>query len=186
MARMRRAWYYQRQAREAQQREDFLENYQGPPEGTTIQSRGPSTAVFYRSLALRSGTDHLFFSTSVDNDSLAIVSATNAGLVTTLPANTTALPLRGSGIKPSRASWYRGDPNPTYVRSRWGTSYARNYQPGTHRSVPLSRATGAFDAADLVEAFNGLFGPGGTLRGNLGTNGRANLELERVPVSAST
>lgn len=187
MGRQRPSWYYERQAREAQARETFLQNYQGPPAGTQIQQRGPSTDVFYRSMALLDASDHLIFSTSVQTDTLTQVTATEAGLLTTLGSGQTANRLRNSGVKPSRAHWYRGDTTPTRQTSRWGTSYSRYYAAGSHRSIPFSVASGVFTPDDLRDRFTTLFGPGGTKRTLLGAaNGRAYLELEVANVGFNT
>lgn len=182
MGRRRPSWYYTRQAQEAQARETFLQNYAGPPANTIVEQRGASTDLFYRSLSLVSGTEHTEFIVQVPNTTLAQVTAAEAGLLTT----TTGAPLkiRGSGVKPSRAHWYQGDPTPRYETSRWNTSYIRYYSRGTHKSVPFSIATGLFDADALRDAFSGLFGPSGTKRALLGaTNGRAYLELEVANLS---
>lgn len=190
MGRIRPAWYYERQAREANARQTFFANRQPPDEDTTIESRGASTNVFYRSLNLRNGTDHLIFATSVLSANLALLSAAEAGLTTTLSGTDVASRLRGSGVKPTKVHWYRGTANPVRRRTEWNTSVARYYdtQGGrSHYSVPFCRASGVFDGDDLIEAFNGLFGPSGTRRALLGpANGRAYLEMEKNAVSATT
>lgn len=188
MGRARPAWYYERQAREAQARQTFLANREPPAPGGTIESRGASTSVFYRSLLIRDGTEARVFSTQARAEALTIVSAAQAGLLTTAPANTTPQPIRGSGVKPTRIHWYRGAATATRERSAWNTSWNKYYQDGTHASLPFSRTTGVFDAADLVEAFNGLFGASGSVRAQaLGAqNGRAHITFERAPFSAQT
>lgn len=187
MGRIRPSWYYERQAREANAREAFRTNYSGPPEGTTINSRPPTTTVYYRSLLVKDGTDHRTFLTSVANPTLAIVSAASAGLLTVAPVGETILPLRGSGITPSKASWYAGDSNPVYESSDWGTRYARYYQPGTHKSIPISDDAGEFTPQDVMARFNLLFGVGGSARAALGAqNGRAQLTLERLSIAQLT
>lgn len=187
MARRRPSYQLARELREANQRETFIENYTGPVQGTTVQSRGPTTELYYRSLAQSVGADRVIYKVNVDNDTLTQVPAADAGLLTTLTATQIAQRLRGSGVKPSRLHWYRGDATPTYVTSRYGTSYVRSYVPGSNRSIPFSIATGAFSADDLNDQFQILFGNGGTRRALLGAaNGRAYVELERAPISANS
>lgn len=187
MSRRRPAYRLQRELNEANARENFIENYTGPAQGTTVQSRGPTTELYYRSLAQSVGTERVIYKINVDNDTLTQVPAVDAGLLTTLTSTQVAQRLRGSGVKPSRMHWYRGDPSPIYVNSRYGTSYPRTYVPGSNRSIPFSVATGAFSADDLSDQFQILFGNGGTRRALLGaSNGRAYVELERAPISANS
>lgn len=187
MGRMRQSWYYQRQQREAAAREAYQASYSGPPAGTTIDSRGPSTTVYYRSLLLQSGIDPLIFQTSVPNATLALFPVADAGLLLTLTATDIAQRLRGSGVKPTRVSWYQGDPTPRSETSPWGTSYSRYYQPGTNKSSPFSKATGTLEANDLRTRFNTLFGDGGTRRSLLGaSNGRASIVFEVANLAQTT
>lgn len=188
MGRARPAWYYERQAREANARQQFLANREPPEPGGTIESRGASTDVFYRSLLIRDGLESRVYKTQARAEALTIVSAAQAGLLTAAPTNVTPQPVRGSGLRPTRIHWYRGAATATRERSPWNTSWNKYYQEGTHASLPFSRASGAFDAADLVEAFNGLFGASGTVRAQaLGAqNGRAHITFERAPFSAQT
>lgn len=184
MGRMRPAWYYERQAQEAQARATYFQNRQPPPAGTTVEQRGASTDLFYRSLLQRSGTDSLIYKVSVLDSTLSRISAVQAGLKTTLGADEVALRLRGSGLKPTRMHWYRGKTTPTRERSPWNTSWTQYYDETggqSHFSIPLSKATGVFDGGDLLDAFEGLFGPTGTQRALLGaTNGRAYVTMEQV------
>jgi hypothetical protein len=188
MARMRPAWYYERQAQEAQRRADYFRNQTPPVEDRNIESRGASTDVYYRSLIQIEGTDHLIYATSVRASTLTLVSAVQAGLLTTLGETQVANRLRGSGVTPTKIHWYKGIANPVRRTTAWQTSVAVYHQAGTHRSMPFSIATGNFDANDLKQAFEGLFGVGGTVRSNtLGAaNGRAHITWETVSVSAQT
>lgn len=175
----RPAWHYRRQAQRAEARETFLANYEGPPVDAAVQQRGPASPVFYRSMALVGGAEHQAYTTNVDDDTLTQVTAAEAGLLETLPTGESANRLRGSGIKPTRAHWYRGDATPTRETSRWGTRWTRYYTAGSHRSIPFSRPSGLFTPDDLRDQFTLLFGPTGTKRALLGaSNGRAYLELE--------
>lgn len=187
MGRIRPAWYYQRQATEAQARATFLQNRTAPPAGTTIEQRGASTDLFYRSLLQRAGTDALIYKVSVLNSTLALVSAAQAGLMTTLASGEIALRVRGSGVKPTKLHWYKGDGTPTRQRSQWGTSWTRYYDSTagqSHFSIPFSKATGIFDGGDLQDAFEALFGASGSRRALLGaSNGRAYVTFEQVSSS---
>lgn len=185
----RKAWYYERQARNANAREAFFRDRE-PPESSTIESKGPQTDVFYRSLHLLDGTDHLIYRTSVDTQTLGLLTAAEAGLMTTLGSGDVAQRLKGSGVRPTRLQWYRGTSTPTRRRSAWNTSVARYYDTTggrSHFSVPFSRATGVFNSDDLIDAFNALFGASGSKRTLLGAaNGRAAIQWERVSVSAQS
>lgn len=187
MGRTRDPWYYERQLREANARQAYRASYTGPPAGTTIESRGPSTTAYYRSLLLQSGVDPLIFQTSVPNATLALLPVTDSGLLLTIGANDVAQRLKGSGIKPSRVSWYQGDPTPRNANSAWNTSYARYYTPGSNKSSPFSKATGTLDASDLRTRFNTLFGAGGSRRSLLGaSNGRASFVFEVANLAQTT
>lgn len=190
MGRMRPAWYYERQANEAQARADYYRNRTPPAEDTTIETRGAMTDVYYRSLIQIEGTDHLIYKTSVPQSTLNLVPAADAGLLTTLGVGQTASRLRGSGIKPTKLHWYRGRATPIRRRTAWNTTVAVYYDDAagqSHYSIPFSRTTGNFDANDLKTAFEGLFGTGGTRRSLLGAaNGRAQIEWESVTVAAQT
>ena len=183
MGRIKPAWYYQRKATAAQAREDYLEaNPPAPPDGT-IDQRGASTDLFYRSLTMTDGTNPLIFQVSVLEATLQLVDATQLGLLETLGVDEVALRMRGSGIKPSRVHWYEGATTPTRSRTPWGTSVAKYYE-GSVYSAPFSQRVGVFSAQDLRANFDALFGPGGSERALLGTrNGRAWLELESSPMA---
>lgn len=193
MGRLKPSWYYEKQAQEAQAREQYFLNRPAPPDGTAVVSRGSSTDLFYRSLLQKDagGTDPVIYKVSVYDDNLAIVSATEAGLMTALGTGEVAQRLRGSGVKPTKVHWYKGATTPVRMKSEWNTSWTKYYDTSggrSHYSTPFSKASGAFTAADLQTQFNALFGEGGSKRTlALGTqNGRAYLEYERVPLSAST
>lgn len=183
----RPAWHYRRQAQRAEARETFLANYEGPPVDAAVQQRGPTTPVFYRSMTLVGGAEHTAFTTSVDNDTLTQVTAAEAGLLETLPAGETSNRLRGSGVKPTRVHWYRGEATPNRETSRWGTRWTRYYTAGSHRSIPFSRPSGLFTPDDLRDQFVVLFGPTGTKRALLGaTNGRAQITFEVANLGFTT
>lgn len=187
MGRMRQPWYYERQAAEAERRANYFRTRTPPTEDRTINSRGATTDLYYRSLIQMEGTDHLNYSVSVPNATLTLLPATDAGLLTTLPSGETSQRLRGSGLKPTKIHWYKGRATPIRRPSAWQTSVAVYHEDNSHKSIPFSRATGNFDANDIKTAFNGLFGAGGTRRTLLGTtNGRAYLSWEKVSVSAGT
>jgi len=190
MARIKKAWYYERQAAQATARENYYKNRVPPEEDATITTRGAMTEVFYRSLIQLSGTNHIIYKVSVPTSILSSVSAADAGLKTTLESTETALRLKGSGVRPTKIKWYRGSANPVRKRTAWNTMSARYYDTTgarSHFSIPFSRATGNFGPDDLSDAFIGLFGPSGTKRSLLGTaNGRAYIEWEKVTVSAQS
>lgn len=190
MARMKPAWYYTRQAAEATARANYYATKAPPVDGTTVNSRGASTRLIYHSLILRNGTDPSPFYVNVLNANLALITATEAGLATTPASGESPLPIRGTGVKPSKISWYRGDATPVRKRTAWNSSYTKYYDSTggrSHYSMPFSDTTGTFDADDLRTKFDALFGASGTKRAQLGTaNGRAQLTLEYVPISANS
>lgn len=188
MGRIKKAWYYERQAAQATARENYFKNRQPPAEETTIRSRGAMTTAYYRSLIQLDGTDHLIYSVSVSDVTISQLTLAEAGLKATLADGEVALRLRGSGMKPTKVKWYRGSATPVRRRTAWNTMSARYYAPvqgRSHFSMPFSKATGVFNADDISDAFNNLFGAGGSKRGLLGAqNGRAYIEWESATVSA--
>lgn len=182
------AWYYQRKATIAEARTNYFAN-RGPTAPGPINERGASTDLFYRSLTLTDGTNPLIFRVQVLNDTLALVPATDLGLLETLGAGEIALRLRGSGVKPTKIHWYEGTATPQRTTTPWGSSVSRYYENTgkSHYSAPFSERTGTFTASALRNDFEDLFGVGGTRRTLLGTkHGRAWMELEQAPVSAMT
>lgn len=189
MARIKPAYLLARQAQIAQAREDYLRT--NPPSASTgaIESRGASTTLYYRSLALTDGTNPLIFDVNVFNDTLALIPAADLGLMETLGVGEISLRLRGSGVKPTRIHWFEGASTPVPSVTPWGSRVVRYYDNTgqSHFSAPFSERTGAFTASALRENFLELFGVGGPRRGLLGLkNGRAWMELERAPISVNT
>ncbi len=189
MARMRPVYYYQRQADNAQARADYYRTRQPPPEGQAVTSRGPSTTLYYRSLILKSGTDHRFYTVNVLNDNLQRLPAADAGLLAALPAGESSSPIRNSGVRPSRIHWYSGSAAAVVRRTAWNTAWTQYYDAGqrSHYSVPFCIATGAFSADDLVAQFDLLFGAAGSRRALLGAqNGRAYVQFEKANISSNS
>ena len=183
MGRIKPAYYYQRQLTIAEARDTYRRT--NPPSANPgpIEGRGATTDLFYRSLSLTNGAEPIMFNVKVPNETLGLVSATQLGLVESLASSEVALRLRGSGVKPTKIHWYAGDPTPVRVSTPWGSKWSKYYDD-KHYSAPFSRRTGVFNASDLRDAFEGLFGNGGTERALLGTrNGRAWLELEQAAIS---
>lgn len=191
MGKLKPLWQLQRQLQNRQARQNYYQNYQGPPADTSLTQQGAATTLYYRSLFLTDGSDHLIFSTSVFNSTLSKINAGQAGLLTTLPANSTAPSLRRAPIKPTKVHWYMGKANPIYKTSPWGSSWAQYYdtQGGkSHYSIPFSKASGVFDAGDLMAAFRAIFSPSGSPNTTLlgAKNGRAWLELERMSTAVQS
>jgi hypothetical protein len=184
---MKQPWYYTRQATIAQARQTYFAS-RGPTAPGPIIQRGASQTLYYRSLALRAGTEPTIFVVNVSSDTLAKVTAAELGLKAALASGESALRIRGTGIKPSRVHWYEGVSAPVRTSTPWGSSVSRYYEKSgtaqSHFSAPFSQTTGVFTANDLFQDFEALFGGGGAKRGLLGTkNGRAWLELEQAPMS---
>lgn len=144
--------------------------------------RPPETILFYRSVFYNS----IFYEVSVNSETLELIGgATALGLLAALPDGSTALPIRGSGIRPSMLKWYYGDATPQVITTAWGSRYIKNYDARggqAHRSCPISIASGAFNLDNLVAKFNGLFGPGGSKLTLLGERGEAEMIPERIPI----
>lgn len=177
------AWFYERQAQEAQAREDYYRN--NPPTAPTgaVVQRGATTTLYYRSLTQSDGVNPLIYKVNVLDDLLAEVTAAELGLNTTLGVDEIGLRLRGSGVKPTKLHYYQGAATPTRTNTPWGTSNIKYYD-GPIRSAPFSQASGTFSAQDLRTRFDALFGGGGSKLALLGArNGRAWIEFETAPVS---
>jgi len=180
------SWYYERQATTAKAREDYYRNNPPAPPAGAIEQRGETSTLYYRSLLQFNGLDPLIYRVDVRDETLALVPATDLGLLTTLGAGETALRLRGSGVKPTKIHWYQGAATPTRSTTPWGSSVSRYYADNIY-SAPFSQAVGVFSAKDLAEAFDGLFGAGGSRLALLGpANGRAWIEFEQAPISYLT
>lgn len=129
--------------------------------------------------------DHLPYKVEVDNDSLSKVPAASVGLLATntTTVNTTLAKSTKRLLSPSRASWYNGAATPAVVTTAYNTSWIRYYDPATgtaqsHFSVPISKASGSFTAADIFTAYNSIFG-GAQKTALLGIkNGSSELKLE--------
>lgn len=188
---LKQPWYYTRQATIAQARQTYFAN-KTPSAPGPIQQRGASQTLFYRSLALRLGANPAIFRVNVPDSTIALVTAAELGLKVELDTTESALSIRGTGVKPSKIHWYKGEATPVRTTTPWGSSVSRYYDDAgdqSHYSAPFSQASGAFTAADLFDDFEAIFGTGtGNKRATLlGTrNGRAWLELERAPMSFMT
>ena len=192
---IRSSSYYERQAEEAKKRETYMRTRPPRPETTVVKQRGATTEAFYRSMLIKQGSDPAIFSVDVLASSLAAVGGPSAcGLLEAMPAATagstaqnTPLRVRGSGMKPSRAHWYKGMATPTVKQSRWGTNWTKYYDNDSHQSVPMSDLTGSsISPAKVQSVFDAIF-KGATKTQLLGTkNGRAYLEFERISYSSRT
>lgn len=195
MGRVKPAWFYQRKATAAEARENYLRNNPPAPPTGPINQRGASTDLYYRSLLLLDGNSApLIFKVTAPNDALSLIGATAdvaggsaaVGLKETLDVGEAALPIRGSGVSPSRIHWYEGATTPQRTSTPWGTRVSKYYEDRVY-SLPISERTGVFTARNLMADFQGLFGSGGTKRALLGLkNGRAWLDFEKTTTSAST
>jgi hypothetical protein len=187
--------YYERQAEEAKKRETYFRTRPPRPANSTVVQREPTVSVLYRSMLIKQDGDPAIFSVDVDSQALADVGGTaKCGLLAALPtpeagstAQNTPLRLRGSGMKPTRAHWYKGVATPTVAQSKWGTNWTKYYETKSHKSVPMSTPSGTTVAIDQIRAlFDAIFTTtvDGATKANttlLGTkNGRAYLEFERA------
>jgi len=144
--------------------------------------RPASVTLYYRSVF----DNDNYYEVKVNSETLALfANPGELGLLATPPTGITPVPIRGSGIKPTLLKWFYGDVNPVVVVTKWGSRYIKNYdqQSGqSHRSIPLSVASGAFGVDDLVVKFNALFGTNGTRKALLGARGIAEMIPEKMPV----
>jgi hypothetical protein len=191
---MRRSWLLQRELDEATARETYFRNRTYTPRA--YQERAPRTPAYYRSVNLKSGTDHLFFDVSGATAGFALFGGTAAsgllalGLLDALPANTASQRLRGSGMTPSKVKFFRGVATPTRETTAWNTRYTKYYATAaagsqSHYSLPISEPTGTFDTADVVARFQLLFDTPTDRNAVLNTNGAAQLVLEKVSYGVS-
>jgi hypothetical protein len=194
MGRIRPAWYYQRQAQEAQARENYYTNRQYQANQGAVRQRPETVTRFYRSMTQFDGSEHKVFQVTLSQPSHEAAGGDSGlGLLTTAPTGLTIQSLRGTRIKPSTVKWYRGTGTPTRKTTAWNTQYIKYYSdsdgPGgsqSHYQAPISKATGSFNAQDIQSAFRAMF-EGSAGEGRLGTeNGSARLELERAPITATT
>lgn len=196
MGRLKPAWYYERQAAEAERRADYFRT-KTPSTSTTVRSRGAATGFYYRSLTKKVGTDHIKFAVNVIDSTIALVTADEAGLLTAGEYNAltgaakVSFNLRGSGVKPSKATWYKGATTPVAKVTAWNTRYIQYAEADTdtkitHRSIPLCVKTAEFDAGGVAAVFKNIF-EGSKKPTLLGTeNGRAQFTLERSPSSVQS
>lgn len=155
--------------------------------------RGTQTDAFYRSMLRFRGADRLIYGVSVDANTLGnggLLSLSDAGLMASSTTGGIFVgSIRGSGIKPTKVSWYYGDETPTVERTAWGSRWIKRYDVSTagqsHRSTPFSDPAGDISVTGLTTRFQALFGPGGTKRNaTLGAGGQATLTFERGNVFA--
>ena len=199
---IRSSSYYERQAEEAKKRETYFRTRPPKPAATAIVQKGATVSALYRSMLIKQDGKPAIFEVSMLQQSLEDAGGRDAcGLLAAMPAaatgesaQNTPLRVRGSGMKPTRAHWYKGTTTPTVQQSKWGTNWAKYYDNKSHKSVPMSDATGTAVAPDDIRTlFDAIFtrpGEGGVIGPNttlLGTkNGRAYLEFERVSLSRSS
>jgi hypothetical protein len=194
MGRRKPVWLYQRQLDKATARENYYRT-KTPTTSTVVKDR-KQVQLFYRSMFVKFGTQPLIYAVRPTEAAItAIGGAGDAGLLAAMPTGaadqTVPLPIRGSGVTPTKACWYKGATTPVGDATPWSSRWIRYYdKPATgqsHFSVPFSRASGAVNSAEIQGAFNALFGPTGSKKALLGTeNGRAWLDLEKAPLAYSS
>lgn len=186
MGRIKPAWYYEKQATEAKAREEFYRNRK-PTDSTTVKKRS-RRSMFYRSLFLKNGAEASYLKVSVSEAALTLLTEESSGLLAELPDKKFAYPIRGTGIKPTMISWYKGAATATAKKTTWGSRWIQYYDKTgdqSHYSLPFSLKTGDVTASALQAGFDGLFNSkDGSKKNLLGDdNGRAWMDLESVPLS---
>lgn len=193
MARRKTSAYYNQKAAQAKARENYYATRAPRPRaGNTVKERNNKTMI-YRSLfdfwttvpGDTASNDHFPYKVEVDNDALTKVTATAAGLLetNTTSVNTSLAKSAKNIIHPSRATWYSGTGTPVVVTTAYNSSWVRYYDSAaggaqSHFSIPLSKASGSFTAADIFSAYNTIFG-GAQKTTLLGAkNGSSELKLE--------
>lgn len=193
MGKQKTAAYYSQKAAEAKAREAFrAKRPPRPRAGGTVTPKNTETYI-YRSLFKKwietagdtTSSDHFPFIVDVDKDALAKVPAASVGILAEADykGNKSLAESVKRRLHPSRASWYAGVATPTVVTTGYGTSWIKYYEPAagaaqSHFSLPISKALGAFTAADVHETFGTVFK--GTNKSTLlgANNGSAELRLE--------
>lgn len=195
MGKMKPAWYYARQAEEAEAREAYFRTRPAPTPPATVSQRATAIA-YYRTLNIKRGNDSVIFPVQVDVAARTLIAAapaaayTAAGLLAAEPTTGTEIVLdRPRGFFPSKASWYAGLAAPirdaTPYNTRWTKYYATTgtgADARSHYSMPISVAAGEVTPTGVQAAFNAIFknADGTPKTAVLGTkNGRASLQLER-------
>jgi hypothetical protein len=148
----------------------------------------------------RSGNDRAVFLVTVDANIVAapggapgggdsIVTVAQAGLLNEVQPTDGVFvgPIRKSGTKPTKISWYYGNATAVTEFTPWQTRWIRFYDENiggqSHRSTPFSKATGDITSENLRTGFIELFGPTGTVRQRaLGERGKAMLTFENAAI----
>jgi hypothetical protein len=186
MARIKPSYYYERQAEEAKKREVYYRTPRPPKPTNTAVKQRENDKIFYRSLNQKIGTDSIVYGIFVTRAALALVTPAQAGLLLVEPTTAGVVVLnRPRGFFPSVAKWYKGVATPSYVQTKYQTSYPRYSEKNTTGqssfSMPISVETGEVTAAKVEAAYKAIFNPGGTANVTLlgAKNGRASLTLEK-------
>lgn len=195
MGKRKTSAYYQQKATQAKARETYYASRPARPQaGGTVKEKNTATFI-YRSVFKfwttvpgdTDSNDHFPYKVEVDNDALQKVPAASVGLVTvgSYTGNSSLAESVKRRLSPSRASWYSGTGTPVPVTTAWNSSWIRYYDAATgdtqtHFSLPISKATGSFTAADVFTAFKSIFYPAGVASTALlgAKNGAAELKLE--------
>lgn len=194
---MKSAAYYKRQAAEAEARDTYFRTkpVSTRADGSPVSQKNLSQ-LFYRSLFIREGTDHVQFRVDVDTVALGMVSLAATGLTNVGTAGKFILPVRNL-LLPTRGSWYKGTATPTIEVTLWQSRYAKYHdttgagtEQRSHYSVPISSVGATFEVSDIINKFNTIFQGTGTAGGNVtllgAKNGRAELRIEQVTQAFST
>lgn len=93
--------------------------------------------------------------TPADSD-LVVADFTAAGLLMSVPASKSAVPIKGTGIKPATVRWYKGLETPVSGRTPWDTP-SRKWGDKTggingqsHRSCPVGDLNTPFSYAGIA------------------------------------
>lgn len=184
MGRIRRAWYYQRKAQQAERREQFLRNREPRTEGYKPRPERKDAVYASACLTAPGAANRTSLLFKVKYPDAKGLTPNDLGLYT-VQEKPDAVPIRSAPIYPTTARWFEGTSNPQRVTTQWGTAWIRYYEPAqgnqnSHYSAPLSAKGDRITPESQLTTFNQLFegAKKTTLLG--GKNGRAYLVLERL------
>lgn len=186
MARIKPSYYYERQADEAKKREVYYRTPRPPKAANTAVKQRENDKIYYRSLNQKVGNDSIVYGIFVTKAALALVTPAQAGLLLVKPTTAGVVVLeRPQGFFPSVAKWYKGVATPSYVTTKYQTSYPRYVDKSatgqSSFSMPISVETGEVTAQKVEAAYEAIFNPAGVANTTLlgAKNGRASLTLEK-------
>lgn len=183
MGRRKPYWYLKQQADEAQKREESRRAAR-VANPKAYHKRPDQSELYYRSLFFNTR----IYKVEVNSQTLTLFGgAEAAGLLAAPPSGIVPITARGSGLKPTKFSWYYGDDTPVPRTTSYGTRWVKFYdvnQGQSHRSISVSDTTAVVSLTTIINKFETFFNTtNGTKKALLGARGQATLEVERTRVN---